>query len=290
MEHKKLSIIIAAYHKSSILSYGLASIQDQKVSCPYEILVINDGYNDDTENICQCFPELPIRYIFTGQRNYLTSGVACPVFKWRCPGFAINVGIKRSMGELILLQQPEICYLTNNCINDMVNAVENDAKKIAFPLGKNDTGSQLKLLDSGSPLSVLEFVGTTLDTSLPFCMMMHKSAIVDIGGYDEDMIGYCHDDIDIVGRLAKSGCSFNLINSHKIIHLYHSRTVQARIGLSNRNESWLYNKKICDDKKDIIIRNQGREWGCSAENKVPPLQSYYEKFNIRPVFISPYKK
>ena len=81
---------------------------------------------------------------------------------------------------------------------------------------------------------------------------------MDIGGYDEDLIGYASEDNDFVDRLLLKGCKHYRVDA-KIIHLYHGKRCSGVAELNN--PKWVYNNKIYKERKGILIRNTGGEWG-----------------------------
>ena len=247
-----LSIIIASYLKSGLLKFGLASLFEQNITCEHEIIVLNDGIEDETEDVCRSFGD-KVRCIFTGQRNV-------PTMRWRCPGYAINIGVKISSGEQLLLAQPEIYYATRDCINGLVKCSSADKKVLAVPKGFDDfQGAFLSHLKGNG--SWEDYDGKTLkelNTELPFCMVMNKDEFSSIGGFDEDFVGYCWDDNDFLNRLLKNDCRIEKLD-HTIVHLFHTRS--ERVGLKSKKEPFEYNKKVFEDKRDIIIRNVGKNWG-----------------------------
>ena len=96
---KKVSVLIPSFRRADLLVYGLRSLTSQKLDREAEVIVLNDGLAEDaTQSICETFG---VKYIFTGHRNY-------PETKWRCPGVAINIGVKQATGDVILLTVPEI--------------------------------------------------------------------------------------------------------------------------------------------------------------------------------------
>lgn len=247
-----LSILIPSYYKEELLFYGLSSLEKQQKDFDFETLVLNDGIDDNTQAICRQFPSLKIRYIFTGQRNKLSP-------KWRCPGFVLNIAVKQSKGEYILIQQPEIYYETSTCIKEMMRACYS-VKDVISPQVALDNGEFLSALRAGRVISVSNSLETQ-DSALPWCMLMHKSEFEEIGGYDEDFVGYCFDDNDFSDRLKANCCKLVTLEDQRVIHLFHPRSPQYRVGLSERNKSWQANREMYEARKGIIMRNVGRVWG-----------------------------
>jgi len=79
------SIVIPTYNRADIISYGINSVLNQTFT-QFEILIIDDGSVDDTENIVKSFSNPKIRYIKT--ENH---GVA----------HARNTGIKLAAGNYV---------------------------------------------------------------------------------------------------------------------------------------------------------------------------------------------
>ena len=253
-----LSIVIPSFQRADLLEFGLASLAKQTITCDYEVIVLNDGVVDDTEAICTRFSKiLPMKYVYTGYRN-------AKELKWRIPGFAINIGAKLAQGKNMIITCPEI-YVLNNCVEYMVELLNENPKRLVITEGKDDRGANfLNALKFGTDHNILTqmFDGHTgnthpLNTEYPFFMGMSRQAFLDIGGYDEDFVGFCWDDLDVVTRLQKSGCQYHKITA-KIVHLYNPR---LRYGLEDTKVKWKDNEKMFYDRITIIKRNEGRAWG-----------------------------
>ena len=244
--YMQLSILIPTYLRNHLLEIGLQSIKDQNITVPYEVIVLNDAQPDESENICNNFNA---QYIFTGQRN-------TEQLKWRCPGFAINIGIKEALGELILITSPEIYYLTPNCLNKMIELALSNTKSLTIPeIGYDDAKNTFF---NNLDLNRCNF----LNIEYPFCMLIHKRELLDIGGYDEAFTGFAYDDSDITHRLLRNGCIYQKALEQKIVHLFHGeRTNTSRIGLLNRPQALQYNKDLYLKSLNIIKRNVNKKWG-----------------------------
>jgi glycosyltransferase involved in cell wall biosynthesis len=254
-----LSIIIPTFQRAELLDMGLQSLAKQNVKSHYEILVLNEGIEDRTQIICKQYGNyLPIRYIFTGQRN--ANGI-----KWRIPAFAINIGAQLAQGKNLILTCPEI-YAINDCLQTMINLMNEDPKRIVITEGKDDRGAIfLEYVKSNVDEKTLDRMYDqgvrnmhALNTEYPFFMGINRDEFVNIGGYDEDFgDGYCWDDLDIVTRLKKNGCYYHKIRS-KIVHLYHPR---LRYGADDIKIGWKKNEAMFYAKINQIKRNEGRAWG-----------------------------
>ena len=245
-----ISLVMPCYLRPHLLRWGLYSLNKQHFNFDFEIIILNDGLpNDGTEELCKQYSNLNIRYIFTGQRNL--DGM-----KWQVPGVVYNQGVNLAEGNIIILSGAEIFYLGEEDINKLVYPLLSNSKILVIPEGKDDDkGFFLKELEENSEKTYLlrnmyynYELKTPLNTKLNFCMAMHKKTYNDIDGFDSAFFeGYCFDDNDFVNRLVKNGNKYYLVNV-RIIHLFNSRKVEDRVGLKNRKEMWLKNKKIYEDR------------------------------------------
>lgn len=64
-----ISVIIPTYNRADLLRSSLESLLRQKLSkSAFEVIVVNDGSTDSTEDICQSFRQLmDIKHVY--QRN-----------------------------------------------------------------------------------------------------------------------------------------------------------------------------------------------------------------------------
>ena len=66
----KVSIIMASFKRPKLLDLGLWSLAQQQIKYTLETVIINDGIEDETENICNKYKNiLNTKYIFTGRKN-----------------------------------------------------------------------------------------------------------------------------------------------------------------------------------------------------------------------------
>jgi len=244
------SMIITTYDRAELLRYSLASIARQPVP-DLEILIINDYRQDETEAVVNSFKDqLDISYHFTGHRNK-------DAVIWRCPGFAINYGVKRCKGDYIIISCAEIYHL-----DDVLHKMIASTGGLVVLYGYDDKGQVLQdLRQNITPTvdSVHEYRDnskvTGLNTLLPFCMGMLKDDFIYIGGYDEDFTGQAYDDNDLVTRLQDLGLSYIKVDA-SIIHLYHSRKLATR-----SLERIAHNRSLFERRKGVIVRNTDKEWG-----------------------------
>ena len=233
----------------------MLSLANQKIPFEFETIVLNDGVLDETEQLClQYKKKLNIKYFFTGQRNIGKELI------WRIPGFAINIGVKKSEGDVILLCCAEMFHIneTIKLITDIYNS-PNSNKVIAIPKAKDDNGKFLRrLIESTGEFNINEYLNQPplLNVKLPFLMAMKKKEFIDIGGFDEGFVGIDYDDNDFVERLVGNGCS-HVETDALTIHLWHQRRSCAPETMTRVK----HNEQLYLQRKGAIVRNIGKDWG-----------------------------
>ncbi|WP_407313714.1 glycosyltransferase [Desulfosporosinus sp. SB140] len=257
VEKHKVSIIITTFQRTHLLRWGLYSLSLSLKEMPfeYETIVINDGIEDETEEVCKEFREkLNLKYVFTGQRNLNGYSV------WRVPGFAINIGVKQSSGDILVFCCAEMFH-ANQTIASLTKPIADNPKLLGIPIGKDDReGVFLEYLTKNDGSFDLGMYNKciNLDTRMPFLMALHRSQFMEIGGYDEDFVGIAYDDRDLIDRLLKNGCKYCQTDA-VTVHLYHPRAKGYYEG--GGPPEWDYNKNLYFSKIGYIVRNEGREWG-----------------------------
>ncbi len=251
----KVSIIIPSYKRCHLLKWGLSSLAKQDFPFELETILLNDGIHDETEQLGNQFKEkLNIKYIFTGGRN--TNGKMI----WRVPGYSLNIGVKHSEGDIIVLCCAEIFHLNNTVglLTSLFKIPETD-KVLAIPKTKDDNGQFLRYLDTHDgafDVSLYHNQPPLINVKFPFFLAMKKKEFIAIGGYDEDFTGTDYDDEDLVTRLVDNGC-YHVETDALAIHLWHSRLAMT----NERIPRFEHNKKLFEQRRGIILRNEGREWG-----------------------------
>ncbi len=254
MKHK-ISIIITTFQRVHLLRWGLYSLSLQNIPWDFETIVINDGVDDETEEICNLYKDkLHLKYVFSGQRNLDKES------SWRVPGFAINIGVKQSCGDILVLSCAEMLHI-NPTIPRLTLPILENPKLLGIPLGKDDRdGAFLECIERNNGVFDLDTLNrcANLYTKMPFLMALHRSAYFEIGGYDEDFIGVAYDDRDFMDRLLRNGCDYCQTDA-VTVHLYHPRAEGYYEG--EGPSAWDYNKDLFFSRMGQIVRNQGREWG-----------------------------
>lgn len=256
----KISVIIPHYYRAALLEKTLiqyAAFGGLPIS-EVEFIIVDDSGNQDAEfwkvieRMCRMLDIKPFS-IDEGTRN---------------PILPLNFGIRQAQGEFILITQPECVPITLDCLAKIYERM-------------NDKTYLSCSCYSMSEVNAAQFVvrdwdfkfenraatfdgddgwyqhGQFNNRNLPFCACIPRQAIVDIGGYDEDLTGTVYyDDDDIRDRLFRYGLA--PVNADDIIclHLWHYAKKWHMEGGEERARALYLSKK-----DGPIERNVGREWG-----------------------------
>lgn len=249
------TILITTFNRSNLLNYNLHSLSIQKIDYPVEVVILDEG--EDFVKIKQIMLKysntLNIRYIHTGKNKKRVN-------YWRIPGYAINIGVKQTNSDIIIISCAEILHI-NNTINSIIYPILNDSKVLATCIGKRDDKSVLKFLSNNfydkNKIIVLfnKIKIANINVKYPFLLGIWRKEFMDISGYDEDFIGITADDDDLIGRLQNNGCKYNISNNAYFLHLWHPREHMEDI------ERISFNRNLLKQRRNIIKRNQNKDWG-----------------------------
>ena len=257
----KISLILPSFKRPHLLELGLYSITQNPTARDLEIIVLNDGVPDQTEEVCKKFPSLNIKYIFTGKRNLGGTIIKRP------PSFAQNIGLKQSTGDIIILSGPEIYHL-NRAIDILVDILVDNPKTMVIPdfiyFDKSQQTTNALFRDRNSYIDIGSLLSGGFGRShveMPFLMALYKEHLMAINGWDETMTGYCGDDNDLILRLKRIGLSY-IRTSAQAIHLWHEQSTDGNCHYEN--PAWVHNWNILQahvNDPSVIQVNIGKEWG-----------------------------
>ncbi len=248
----KSTILITSHKRAHLLKYGLQSLARQQVPNGHEVeyVVLNDGVEDDTEQVCDSFKDqLNIKYFFTGKDKKN---------EWRVPGYAINYGAKQTDSDFLFISCAEIYHL-DQTLPKMINALVENRKKLTIPHGCDDDGSILKEVIAGNNIKPDHYdrMIPLYNVHLPFFMGMSRVDFMDIGGYDEEFTGCGYDDNDIVDRMVACGNKHFKVQA-RIVHLWHQR---LNFQSSEVDTRFKFNERLYHRKRGQVKRNIDKNWG-----------------------------
>jgi hypothetical protein len=209
-----LSILIVNYNGAKLLPDCLNSVLKSKFSGSYEVLVIDNGSEDDSLQVLSAY-ESKIKLI--------------PNTK--------NLGFSKGNNVLAKHAQGKYLYLLNN---DTISQQDNLEVLYSFLNHRSFVGAVApKLLNSdgslqlpGSSLGHFRFK-STVPRSVPFILgaavMIKKSLYEEIGGLDENYFFY-NDDVDLCKTLLKKGYAIYYVPTTALTHIGGVATKTRKIG------------------------------------------------------------
>ena len=296
----KVSIIIGNYNRKLQLFYTLLTIK-KSLYKNIEIIIIDD---------CSDIPEEQINE--ADFKNFFMNIKLIKIKReektWVNPCVIYNKGINASTGDIIILQNSEVCHI-GDCISYVVNNLRpndwltfncyglnnfNDNRNIYLMKNNQEIYNYINKIwnekksyniKPGGNNAFNNDVGGWLNHYLIHFTAYHYFGAIfrnDLitkmnGGFDLDYSnGICFDDNDFVKRLIYNNIRFT-INSFSelepfVIHLFHEK---AKNLIENKDEKWNHNKIIYDQKcKNMNITNDWRLYNFM------PYPFLYNKNNI----------
>ncbi len=215
------SIIIPTYNRASTIARAISSVINQSFG-NWELIVIDDGSNDDTKEIVEKFNDVRIRYFW--QENQERSA-------------ARNYGISLAKGEWICFLDSDDEYLPNH-LNVFSIAIVNHPKVNIFRTGlicDNIKGRKIKTKIEKSTF-VLDTYPYDFIVLFAFNKSVFKKQLFDIRfSYMEDM--------HLLLRLGEENLFFQIIDWTYIYNVNPYENGR----LSKNFEKIILNKNLCID-------------------------------------------
>jgi len=241
-----ISIITAYYNRKKLFIETLKSIAKSTYK-DFEFIVVDDASckEERIEDLKVDFPFLKVIRIETKNKWYVN------------PCVPFNIGIKKAIGDIIVLQNPE-CIHVHDVLKYMAKTV-NDKNYItlsAYSVDEMITKHIPDLVNVGNLLTyfkllpqqyVTNYVGwynhsVYAPTHFHFCAGITKKNMDILKGFDEsyaDGLGY--DDAEFVYRIKKLGLKMRINNKVSVIHQWHPKVYDVhkdgyrQLYVKNRN-------------------------------------------------------
>ncbi len=267
-----VSIVMTAHNRKPQLMFTLRTINNS-VYKNVEIIAVDDSSNEENR-----FDQEQYR---TSDENALFNSLNIKVFRiessqksWINPCMAYNMGFKEATGDIIIIQNAEVCHI-GDCIKYVVdNLQKGDWLSLnCYGLGSFDQNKQLETVYNTNNLeSCFKIInhyiqqkpykligGNTINSNDPQGWLNHcdifftayhyfgaiyKCDLLEKmgGGFHEGYKnGLCLDDIDFVKYLVHNKFRFTTCkftsNNPFVVHQYHSKYSE----LASANKHVLYN-------------------------------------------------
>ena len=204
-----VSVVVASYNGDRTLEACLKSLE--RLNYPnYEVLLVDDGSTDRTEQIAKQFPSA--RYI----KHETNRGLSA----------ARNTGIKAAAGELVAFTDSDcradedwLFYLVGDLLNSEFAGI--GGHNLLPP--EDLWVAAAVMVSPGGPAHVM--ISDRLAEHIPGCnMAFYKWALEEIGGFDP-LFRKAGDDVDVCWRLQQNGYSLGFSPAGFVWH-YRRATVR----------------------------------------------------------------
>lgn len=154
--YTKVSVVMTSYNRKPQLLQTLKTILKSKYAKFTEIIIVDDGSDDIhrfdklmylTTEEAQLFRQLNIKVIYIEKFQKM----------WKNPCIAYNIGLKHAIGDIVIIQNSEVCHV-GDCIEYVVKHLKhNDWLTLnCYGLGNTDHNDTLHALFSQS-LNMTDF-------------------------------------------------------------------------------------------------------------------------------------
>ena len=188
-----ISIIIPTYNRASLLPQAIESVLKQTY-LGWELLVVDDGSTDNTEEVLQRYLSSKIRY------------VKCPHLG--LPAIARNVGIREARGEWIAFLDSDDIWLPERLERQMeVVQRRRDASLVCTnayrKTDETDSDDMKEYVSGPDRKAAIYFEDLVLENFVvTSTVLVRKDCLLELGGYDESRDLLASEDYDLWLRLS----------------------------------------------------------------------------------------
>ncbi len=214
---------MAYYNRLPQLRHTLSTISNSSTK-DIEIIIVDDfsDQENNLRNIRLEFPNLDIK-VLEMRELYKTKTYCNPCVPY-------NMGFRKSIGDKIIIQNPECCH-----IGDIITYVNNNLSNDDYftfhcwALGKSETDR----LQQNLPISIGKVEGkskwynhkTERPVALHFTSAITRKNLIDLNGFDERFSqGFNYDDNEFVERIKNKGLTIKFVEDPLVIHQYHRKS------------------------------------------------------------------
>ena len=235
-----VSVIMPVYNSSEFLRSSLECILNQTYT-NFEFIIIDDGSSDNTSQIIESYSDTRIKYIKSEHKGFI---------------YQLNYGLEISKGEFIArMDGDDLTHLER--FEKEVEILTSD--KTITLVGTNfyyvnHKGKILQSKNFPEFNEDIEFMMPVIPSILHGSMMVYKSALIDVGGYDPD--NFSEDPVLFMKLLSAGFKMYNIqefLYSYRIVNkpeVYYRKHFEDYYKYSVK-----YLNKLYQNKKELEVKS-----------------------------------
>ncbi|ETW97359.1 MAG: hypothetical protein ETSY2_44780 [Candidatus Entotheonella gemina] len=229
MQTPKVSVIIITYNRAQLLKTAMQTVFDQTFE-DFELLIIDNGSPDDTENTVKSFHDPRVRYIKHAQNQG--------------EGGARNTGVQHAEGEYIAFLDDDDEWLPNK-LQLQVELLDAQPKQVGFVHSAlinfyADTGEELEKKRPVEAVSGKVFDRLLQENFVILSTVMARKECFDAAG-PFDLSIPAGLDYDMWVRISQT-YEFAYIDTPLIKYRIHRNNLGSNFGLQIRGQEAFFNK------------------------------------------------
>jgi glycosyltransferase involved in cell wall biosynthesis len=217
----KLSLVICTRNRASQLTDTLRSVTRLQYSAPWELVVVDNASNDETQNVIKSFREgLPIKTVIEPHAGL---------------GRARNRGWAMSRGDIVAFTDDD-CYPAPDFLSSVLLCFGEDPR-LGFIGGRillhDPEDEPVTIQERACRLEILpgEFMAPGLIQGAN--LACRRAALESVGGFDERFGAgafFACEDIDVVARMSARGWH-GAYDPRPLVYHHHRRKADAAVAL-----------------------------------------------------------
>ena len=271
-----ISVVIPTYNRAHLIKRAIDSVLSQTYQ-DFELIIVDDGSNDNTEDIVKNINDDRIRYI----RHNKNKGSSA----------ARNTGIENSKGEYIAFLDSDDVWLEKKLEKQMkvfsASGPEIGVIHCGIQYIDYETQKPLKqwIIKDNINEKVFNTFGAAPGTPT---MLIRKSVLMDVGFFDESIPA--HEETDLSIRLAQK-YKYKLIDEFLVVSYSNHTQITSNLDSFIRGKEIIYEKHKNTLTKDLlynlcnIIAGDSIFKGNYNKGKIYLLKALHHKpYKIKTIF------
>lgn len=236
----KCSIVLTTINKPDYLDSTLSRILEQVTSFETEVIVVNDGCDEQTIEVCR---KHPVTILHTHNTRY------------RNPSIARNVGYRFATGEVIVSMCDDILLLSTNTLEKLVTRLQLGE----FRLAKTENWEYDEC--GTTPKRYLMDYCSSNKRPVPYFFLgaIARSDLYAVGGNDEEFVEVCYDDNWFADCLIKGLGLKKTIDDDIVCH-HRAHLHPKGSHVNEKTSHQLYLNKVREANRTGIWQASGGPW------------------------------